>query len=219
MGLQAKLLRVIQEKSFERIGGNELIKSDARIISATNRDLKKAVEEKLFREDLFYRLNSFPINLPPLRTRRSDVLILAAHFLSVFNAKTGKNIKGFTRRATNLMYEYDWPGNVREMENAVERCILLTDNDIIDIDDFPLHIRTADRTKSLADASMLFSGDEIIPLEKIKEEAIRHALRVSRGKIFQAAKKLQLGRATLYRLIEKYKIDIDDYNIKLNEGE
>ncbi|MCE1189638.1 MAG: sigma-54 dependent transcriptional regulator [Ignavibacteria bacterium] len=218
MTLQAKLLRVIQEREFERVGGNELIKTDVRIISATNRDLKKAVDEKQFREDLFYRLNSFPITLPPLRSRRSDILLLASHFLAVFNKKLSKGIKGFTRRSTKMMYEYDWPGNVREMENAIERCVIITDNETIDIEDFPMHIRSSDDGKKYDSASPFFSDDTIIPLEKIKEEAIRHALRVTNGNILNAAKKLKLGRATIYRLMEKYKIDSNEFETKTKEG-
>ncbi len=214
MSLQAKLLRVIQEKAFERVGGNELIKSDVRIISATNRDLKSAVEEKQFREDLFYRLNSFPITLPPLRQRRSDILALASHFLTFFNSKLNKHIKAFSKRALKLMYEYDWPGNVREMENAIERCVILTDAETIDVSDFPMHIRSASDTMKINTSSPFFSDDVIIPLEKIKEEAIRHALRTTNGNILVAAKKLQLGRATIYRLMEKYKIDQREFETK-----
>lgn len=219
MSLQAKLLRAIQERSFERIGGNETIKTDVRIISATNRDLKTAVEKKEFREDLFYRLNSFPVNLPPLRQRRSDILLLASHFLQSFNAKLGKNIKGFSRRANKLMYEYVWPGNIREMENAIERSVIITENDIIDIDDLPHHIRSAEESRSFDTATPFFSDDVILPFEKIKEESIRHALRVTEGNILLAAKKLQLGRATIYRLIERYSINLSEYETKSKEGQ
>jgi len=134
MLLQAKLLRVIQQKEFERVGGTELIKTDVRIISATNRDLKKAVENKEFREDLYYRLNSFPISIPPLRHRKSDILILSEHFIQKFSAKLQKNTKGFSKRALKLIYEYNWPGNVREIENTIERCLIITDKDIIDVE-------------------------------------------------------------------------------------
>jgi two-component system response regulator AtoC len=218
MTLQAKLLRVIQEKAFERVGGNDLIKSDVRILSATNRDLKKAVETKEFREDLFYRLNSFPINLPPLRARRGDILVLATHFLEVFNTKMHKEIKGFSKRALRMMYEYDWPGNIREMENAIERCIILTENTIIDLDDFPAHIRSTNDELKLEVSSSFFQDDIIIPFEKIKEEALRHALKVTQGNILAAAKKLQLGRATIYRLLEKYHIDQKEFEQKIKEG-
>ncbi len=207
MLLQAKLLRVIQQKEFERVGGTELIKTDVRIISATNRDLKHAVENKEFREDLFYRLNSFPIFVPPLRSRRGDILILAEHFVKKFSQKLGKDIKGFTKRALKIIYEYNWPGNVREVENTIERCIIITDSDLIDVDDLPAHLRTPENLASIELNSPLFSDDTVIPFEKLKEEAIRHALKVTNGNIVEAAKKLKLGRATIYRLMDKYRID------------
>lgn len=207
MVLQAKLLRVIQQKEFERVGGTEIIKTDVRIISATNKDLKKAVENKEFREDLYYRLNSFPIHIPPLRQRRGDILILAEHFLKKFNEKLGKNIKGFTRRALKLIYDYSWPGNVREMENTIERCLIISEGDMIDVEDLPPHIRTEDYPANFDFTGPLFTDDTIIPFEKLKEEAIRHALKVTNGNIVEAAKKLQLGRATIYRLMDKYSIE------------
>ncbi len=207
MLLQAKLLRVIQEKEFERVGGTELIKTDVRILSATNRDLKVAVENKEFREDLYYRLNSFPIYIPPLRQRKGDILVLAQHFLDEFNKKLGKHIKGFSKKAIKLIYDYNWPGNIREMENTVERCMILAEKDVVDIEDLPAHIRNADPTANFDHSTSLFSDDTIIPFEKLKEEAIRHALKVTSGNIVEAAKKLQLGRATIYRLMEKYGIE------------
>ncbi len=212
MLLQAKLLRVIQEKEFERVGGTELIKTDVRIISATNRDLKLAVEKKEFREDLFYRLNSFPIYIPPLRQRRGDILVLTQHFLDNFNRKLDKNIKGFSKKALKLVYEYNWPGNIREMENTIERCLIICDKDTIDVDDLPAHIRAAEPVVSTDYSGSLFSDDNIIPFEKLKEESIRHALRVTNGNIVEAAKKLQLGRATIYRLMEKYNIENRSYD-------
>jgi DNA-binding NtrC family response regulator len=206
MLLQAKLLRVIQQREFERVGGNETIKTDVRIISATNRDLKQAVETKEFREDLFYRLNSFPIYVPPLRHRRGDILVLAHHFLDVFNKKLSKEVKGFSKKALKLIYEYNWPGNIREMENTIERCLIIAEKDHIDVDDLPLHIKSAEPNGAADFDGALFSDNTIIPFEKLKEESIRHALKVTNGNIVEAAKKLQLGRATIYRLMEKYSI-------------
>jgi DNA-binding NtrC family response regulator len=207
MLLQAKLLRVIQNKEFERVGGTDLIKTNVRIISATNRDLKSAVESKEFREDLYYRLNSFPIFIPPLRQRRSDILVLAEHFVEEFNRKLGKTMKGFTKKSLKLIYEYDWPGNIREMENTIERCLIISDKDVIDVDELPQHIRAADKSGFFDQTGTIFTDDNIVPFEKIKEEAIRHALRVTKGNIVEAAKRLQLGRATIYRLMEKYSIE------------
>ncbi|MDR3627387.1 MAG: sigma-54 dependent transcriptional regulator [Ignavibacteriaceae bacterium] len=211
MLLQAKLLRVIQEREFERVGGTELIKTDVRIISATNRDLKVAVEKKEFREDLYYRLNSFPIYIPPLRFRRGDILVLAQHFLDRFNKKLGKNVKGFSKKVVKMVYEYNWPGNIREMENMIERCLIICEKDTIDVDDLPAQIRAAESTGSAELSGSLFSDDTIIPFEKLKEESIRHALKITNGNIVEAAKKLQLGRATIYRLMEKYNIENRSY--------
>jgi two-component system response regulator AtoC len=211
MLLQAKLLRVIQEREFERVGGTELIKTDVRIISATNRDLKQAVEKKEFREDLYYRLNSFPISIPPLRFRRGDILVLAQHFLDRFNNKLGKNVKGFSKKAVKLVYEYNWPGNIREMENMIERCIIICEKDTIDVDDLPQQIRASEPSGGSGINGSLFSDDTIIPFEKLKEESIRHALKITNGNIVEAAKKLQLGRATIYRLMEKYNIENRSY--------
>lgn len=211
MTLQAKLLRVIQEKEFERVGGNELIRTNVRIISATNRDLKNAVEAKEFREDLYYRLNSFPISIPPLRNRRGDILVLAEYFLNQFNQKLGKQIEGFNKQALKLMYDYDWPGNVREMENTIERCVIITENTMIEIDDFPMHIRTAAEDSKSSGDMVEFDDNIIIAMETLKEQATRHALRVTKGNILESAKQLGIGRATLYRLMEKYGIDSKEY--------
>ncbi|MDP2038817.1 MAG: sigma-54 dependent transcriptional regulator [Ignavibacteria bacterium] len=208
MSLQAKILRVIQLKEFERVGGNEVHKTDVRIISATNRDLKNAVDNKQFREDLYYRLSSFPIQIPALRERKADIVVLINHFLKTFNEKLGKNIKGVTKTALKYLYDYDWPGNIRELENLLERCMILTDTESIDIDILPQAITHQSSSASLSGNGILF-GDEspVIPFEKLKEEAIRHSLKVTGGNIVEAARKLRIGRATLYRLMEKYKID------------
>lgn len=207
MSLQAKILRVIQQKEFERVGGNEIIKTDVRIISATNRDLKECVDKKLFREDLYYRLSSFPIYIPPLRERKADIVVLIEHFIKQLNQKHGKNIKGVTKSALKLMYDYNWPGNVRELENILERCMILTDGDYIDVDVLPPSITS--QTIAVDSKTALFSDDSpIIPIEKLEELAIRHAIKVTGRNMVEAARKLKIGRATLYRLIKKYNIEI-----------
>ncbi len=207
MSLQAKILRVIQQKEFERVGGNEIIKTDVRIISATNRDLKECVDKKLFREDLYYRLSSFPIYIPPLRERKADIVVLIEHFIKQLNQKHGKNIKGVTKSALKLMYDYNWPGNVRELENTLERCMILTDGDYIDVDVLPPSITS--QTIAVDSKTALFSDDSpIIPIEKLEELAIRHAIKVTGRNMVEAARKLKIGRATLYRLIKKYNIEI-----------
>lgn len=209
MSLQAKILRVIQQKEFERIGGNELLKTDVRIISATNKDLKEAVNDKEFREDLYYRLNSFPINIPPLRERRSDIVVLIDHFINSFNKKLNKNISGVSKNALKMLFDYDWPGNVRELENTIERCIILSDGDKIEVDSLPPQIKIQTPITEIKVSGDVFSeSSPIIPFEKLKEEAIKHAIKVANGNIVEASKKLRIGRATLYRLIDKYKIEI-----------
>jgi len=210
MSLQAKILRVIQQKEFERVGGNEVIKTDVRILSATNRDLRKMVEEKLFREDLYYRLNSFPITIPPLRERRGDIVILINHFIVHFNKKLGLEIKGLTKPALKIMYDYDWPGNIRELENTLERCIILTDTDMIDVQNLPPNMINSNGTGNVKFSGELFAENSpIIPFEKLKEEAIRHAIKSTNGNVVEAARKLKIGRATLYRLADRYKIEMD----------
>ena len=208
MSLQAKILRVIQQKEFERVVGNESIKTDVRIISATNRDLKIAVENKEFREDLYYRLASFPILIPPLRERRGDIVILVDYFINHFKEKLKKEIKGVNKSALKLLYDYDWPGNVRELENTMERCMILSDGDYIDIAALPHTIISGEESGATVLTGKLFEDDApIIPFEKLKEEAIKHAIKATEGNIVEAAKKLQVGRATLYRLMEKYNIE------------
>jgi DNA-binding NtrC family response regulator len=208
MALQAKILRVIQQKEFERVGGNEVIKTDVRIISATNRDLKAAVENKNFREDLYYRLSSFPIHILPLRERKGDIVILINHFIEHFNSKLNKKVKGVSKPALKIMYDYDWPGNVRELENTLERCMILSDGDLIEVDTLPANIASQFKSINVGSNAVMFGNDSpVIPFERLKEEAIRHALKVTEGNIVEAARKLKIGRATLYRLMEKYKID------------
>lgn len=209
MSVQAKILRVIQQKEFERVGGNEMIKTDVRIISATNRDLRKEVEEKQFREDLFYRLNSFPIYIPPLRERRGDILALIDYFLKKFNGKLGKTIEGVSQKTLKFFYNYDWPGNIRELENTMERCIILAETNEITNEELPVEMKTSE-IRAIAESSenMFTDHSPVIPFETLKAEAIKHALKITDSNIVEAARQLQIGRATLYRLIEKYKIEV-----------
>ncbi|HEY4613384.1 MAG TPA: sigma-54 dependent transcriptional regulator [Bacteroidota bacterium] len=208
LSLQAKFLRVIQQKQFDRVGGNETLTTDARIVTATNRELRKLVSEKLFREDLYFRLSTFPVLLPPLRQRRSDIVLLAEHFLKVFAENQGKKNMGFSRKVLKVLYEYPWPGNVRELENVIQRAIVLADGPEIKETDLPLSLQAfaENPTGATVDASMFEEGAVIVPFEKMKEEAIRNALKITEGNIAEAAVKLKIGRATLYRLMQKYKI-------------
>jgi two-component system response regulator AtoC len=206
--LQSKLLRVIQSKQFERVGGNETLTAEVRLVSATNRDLVKAVAQKEFREDLYFRLATFPILLPPLRERRSDILLLAEHFLRKFSEEVSKPNLGFSKKALKLLYDYPWPGTVRELENAIQRAILMTDGNTITEKDLPLAVVTFGSGDENNSGSPLSVGVETIkPLEKIKEESIRQALKITEGNIVEAARRLKIGRATMYRLMKKFKIE------------
>ncbi len=210
MALQAKILRVIQEREFERVGGNETLKVNVRILSATNRDLKEMVENNEFREDLYYRLSSFPIVVPSLRNRRGDIIVLVSHFVDKFNKRNGTKVKGVSKKALKYIYDYDWPGNIRELENTIERCIILTDTDEIDVDVLPEAIVSPSLNRNFDKNGALFTDDSpIIPFEKLKEEAIKHALDRTNGNVVEAARKLNIGRATMYRLMEKYSLDMD----------
>jgi two-component system, NtrC family, response regulator AtoC len=211
MSLQAKLLRVIQQREFDRVGGTATVRVDARIVSATNRDLQQAVREKLFREDLYYRISSFPVQLPPLRERRSDILLLAEHFLTEQAQRQGKTVTAFSRGALRLMFQYPWPGNIRELENAIERAVLLSETGTITEKDLPVSLQSFDTGgHESGDLAHLFDGTEaIIPFERLREEAIRHALKVTGGNILHAARQLGVGRATFYRLMKRYGIPSD----------
>ena len=217
IGLQSKLLRVLQTKTFERVGGTTPITSDTRVISATNRDLKREVDEGRFREDLYYRLATFPILLPPLRNRRSDVLLLAEHFLKKFAEEEGKEVTSFSRTALRMMYTYPWPGNVRELENAIQRGVVLLEGKIFSENELPVAVRSfLEEGLSDEEGALLplrDEGAEIVPMEKLKEMALRNALTVCAGNSMLAARKLGIGRATLYRMMEKYGI-----TTKHNEG-
>jgi DNA-binding NtrC family response regulator len=206
MSLQVKLLRVLQTRQFERVGGNELMQVDVRIVSATHRNLHEAIKSGAFREDLFYRLASFPIKLPPLRERREDIPALAKHFLEQFAKRYERDVKGFSRRALKTLYDYSWPGNVRELEHTIERAVILCDTDTIS--ELDLQLADTDAAASNDAATSLFrTGDDIIPMEKLKEQAIRHALEVTEGNIQEAAQRLHIGRATFYRMLEKFNIE------------
>lgn len=207
-GLQAKLLRIIQTKQFERVGGNATISSDVRIVSATNKNLELGVREKSFREDLFYRLSSFLIHLPPLRERKADILLLAEHFVKKSCEEQKKKLHSFSRKALKMLYEYPWPGNIRELENAIERAILIAEQETIQCSDLPLAVQafaSGDGATNLS-RSLFSENDIVIPFEKMKEEGLRHALDVTQGNVLEAAKRLKIGRATMYRLMDRYKI-------------
>ncbi|MCZ7557263.1 MAG: sigma-54 dependent transcriptional regulator [Bacteroidia bacterium] len=209
--LQAKLLRVIQERQFERVGGVDTIRTDVRIISATNRNLRTMAAERQFREDLYYRLSTFPIIIPPLRDRAVEIPLLADHFLNLFATREGKAPMRITPAAYDILKTYPWPGNVRELQSVIERSVILSDDNVIGEDDLPLSLYQPEESSPYdPDAPLLFrSRNDIISLEKIKESALRRALLLCDGNASEAARLLEIGRTTLYDLVKKYGIPLE----------
>ncbi|MDQ7038525.1 MAG: sigma-54 dependent transcriptional regulator [Aquificota bacterium] len=193
LDLQAKLLRAIETKKFYRVGGRREMESDVRIITATNRDIKRLVKEGKFREDLYYRLNVVEIYVPPLRERREDILPLARHFLKLYSRKYSKRVDGFTKRAEDLLLSYSWPGNVRELKNAIERAVLFTERNYLDTEDF----------------SCLFgseAGDRRKTLKDLERDYILEVLRQVNFNKKKASEILGIPLRTLYRRLESYGI-------------
>ncbi len=193
--MQVKLLRAVQDKEFERVGGLKTLKVDTRLITATNIDIKKAVEKGNFRDDLYYRLNVVNIHLPPLRERREDILPLADYFLKKFNEKLNRKIKGFCPEAERLLAGYSWPGNIRELENYIERAVLFDSDEEIGIEDLPGDLYSSAATTE----SPIFGLKEAVRVEtsKIEKELIIKALEQTRGNVTRAARILQISRKSL----------------------
>jgi formate hydrogenlyase transcriptional activator len=198
--IQVSLLRVLQEKEFERVGGNRTIKTDVRVIAATNKDLHRGVEEGRFRMDLFYRLNVFPVCVPPLRERVSDIPVLVYYFAARFGARTGKQITHIEKRSLSAMQQYSWPGNVRELQNVVERCVILADDEVLQVDTDML----TDESPSIAPTaiSTIFRSDRRVEIET--------ALRETNGRVYGprgAAARLGLPATTLDSQIRGLRIN------------
>ncbi len=209
LNLQAKLLRVLQEKEFERVGGAGFVPIDVRIIAATNQDLKKATEEKTFREDLYYRLNVIPIRLPPLRERKDDIPLLAYHFLHRYNRELGKNIKEIAPEALELMLNYDWPGNIRELENALERAIVLGTEGRLSADILPLPLAEGlALKKSGPNLSYQEAKKEI--LQSFEKSFFSKILKETRGNVSQAARLARLDRKNLYQKMKELNLNPRD---------
>ena len=202
LGMQVKLLRALQEREITRVGGEEVIKVDVRIIAATNKDLIQEIESERFREDLYYRLNVVTLNVPLLRERKEDIPLLAQHFLSTFAEKNRKQIKGFTPQAMDQLLKYDWPGNVRELMNAVERAVVLSRSEYLDEQDLPLVIKDA-----LSDEEKSPSRDAVpadLPLEDVEKATILKTLESTDGNKSEAARRLGITRKTLHKKLKKY---------------
>lgn len=205
ISVQPKLLRVLETRSFRRVGGTRDIPVNIRVIAATNRDLEKAVAEGSFREDLYYRLHVFPIQLPPLRQRSSDIPVLAMHFLTSFNAALKKNIRGFTPEAMDLMTRYSWPGNVRELKNIVERAVVLSKSSTVDSDLLPREIAgTANDTTDAPDQGRSRSPKKT--LSEIERDYIIRILHEEENNRSNAARVLGISRSTLHDKLKKYGI-------------
>jgi DNA-binding NtrC family response regulator len=197
--IQVKLLRVLQEREFERLGGTKTLKVDVRMIAATNRDLRAALEEGTFREDLYYRLNVVPIDIPPLREHKEDIPDLVNHFLARFAADNEKEIESITPAALNALMDYHWPGNVRQLENMVERAVALAIGSVIDVND--VHLDSTPGKGAAASAASDHFLPEGMTLEQWEDNMIREALRRANGNKSQAARLLGLSRNALrYRL-------------------
>jgi two-component system response regulator AtoC len=204
LDLQAKLLRVLQEREFERVGGSKTIRVDVSIVAATNQDLKQMVVERTFRDDLFYRLNVVPIHVPPLRERKEDIPLLIEHFLAKYNKAFRREVQGFTPSALGILTHYHWPGNVRELENVIERLVAISPQPTIGVDDLPLDLVTV---KHQVVDDVFTRGAS---LRQAKAEFERHyilrALEKSRWNQTEAAKRLGVHRNTLIGKMEALRI-------------
>jgi two-component system response regulator HydG len=207
--VQVKLLRVLQVGEFERLGGTKTFRADVRLVAATNMNLLEAVERKAFREDLFSRLNVITLILPPLREREGDIPLLAHHFLEIFQKKNNKDMKGFTQEALEVMLRYSWPRNVRQLENAIERAVVLTKGEMIGPGDLPPEILKTVEVSVAGEAALMDEKTISIslgtPLEAIERRVIEETLRHSRGDKNLASKILGISARTIYRKIEEEK--------------
>ncbi|MBK7801524.1 MAG: sigma 54-interacting transcriptional regulator [Chloracidobacterium sp.] len=214
---QVKLLRVLQDGEFTRIGGKQVIKSDVRVIAATNSDLETAIDEGHFRKDLFYRLSVFPISLPPLRERPEDVHLLIFHFLELYKEKSGRFVSGISNEAMRALVSYEWPGNVRELENAIERAVIIASGRQIELADLPdaigrrvseAHAYARQERAAASGEGRAISLDISLPsaLDEIEKQVIRATLDYTAGDKSRAARLLNIGRKTLYRKIDEYNI-------------
>ena len=201
LAMQVKLLRVLQERELTRVGGEEVIRINVRVIAATNRDLIKNIEAGRFREDLYYRLNVVSIHVPPLRERKEDIPPIAQHFLNMFADRNRKIIKGFTPRAMDRLLKHPWPGNVRELMNAVERGVVLSRSEYLDEPELPLIQREVPTTN---DTSSKMNGTGELPLESVEKETILKVLDTAGGNKSEAARRLGITRRTLHLKLKKY---------------
>lgn len=207
---QTKLLRVLQEKEFERVGSNQTIKSDVRILAATNRNLEEAVEAKEMREDLFYRLSVVPIYIPPLRARREDIMPLVDHFIQKYAVENGRDIEGITQEAQSALVKYDYPGNIRELENIIERAIVISRDNVISVKDLPVgvHSHHKEATEQLGGGEEPYL--ELMTLEEAEKKLIELALKKHQGVQTRAAKELGVSERALRYKIKTKEISLEE---------
>ncbi len=201
--MQVKLLRVLQEREFVRVGGEKTIQVDVRLIAATNKNLAELIGKGLYREDLYYRLNVVDLEIPPLRNRQQDIPLLAQHFLEMFAAKNHKKIKGFTPQGLDLLIRHDWPGNVRELMNAVERTVVLSRSDYLSDKDFPMYTDTAPYDSTASDIPTI-DIDGSNPLEAVERATILKTLEAAGGNKSETARRLGITRKTLHKKLKSY---------------
>ncbi|MEE9418221.1 MAG: sigma-54 dependent transcriptional regulator, partial [Desulfatiglandaceae bacterium] len=200
--MQVKLLRVLQEREITRVGGEEVIKVDVRVIAATNKDLIQEIEENRFREDLYYRVNVVALNVPRLREREEDIPLLTQHFLGMFAEKNQKKIKGLTPQAMDRLLKYEWPGNVRELMNAIERAVVLSRSEYLDQEDLPMVVKDEDSEGLGLSTESNVPGD--LPLDEVEKATILKTLEACGGNKSEAARRLGITRKTLHKKLKKY---------------
>ena len=205
--IQIKLLRVLQEKKFERVGGEQTVETDVRIVAATNKDLKTETEKGNFREDLYFRLNVVNINVPPLRDRKDDIPLLAAAFLKEFAEENGKKIEGINDKARSRLYAYEWPGNIRELRNCMESAVVMCQSNVISVGDLPPILRDADDDGWIN----IRLGVNMAECEKV---IIRDTLAYCKGNKSKAAETLEIGRKTLLRKISEYGLGSSEESVE-----
>lgn len=205
LGAQAKLLRILQEMELERVGGSKTIRVDVRIIAATNKDLEMAIKDGSFREDLYYRLNIFPIYMPPLRERKTDILLLSDYFMEGYAKKYKKAIKRISTPTIDALMRYHWPGNVRELENCIERAVLLCRDNVIRGNHLPITLQTAEISGTGASGSLKSAMDAF------ERDMIVDALKSARGNIAETARILESTERVIALRVKKYKINVDQY--------
>ncbi|MFQ5649621.1 MAG: sigma-54-dependent transcriptional regulator [bacterium] len=210
---QVKILRVLQERQFQRVGGSDLVQVDVRLISATNRNLENDMDKGNFREDLYYRISVYPIVVPPLRQRKDDIPILAAFFMDKFNKEYRRKIKAILPRTMDYLINYDWPGNVRELENVLERSFLNSGTGVLSPEHLPITITSFKEDFSNGDSfidlkKVVPLTNTITPLKELEREVLVQALRLTNYNMSNAAIELGIGRTTLYRKLQKYRIEL-----------